>query len=698
MPRLARWALALVVALSAALVLPVAYTGAGEDDAEVAPGTASPEATVGASSTPAQPTPSPTETIPPEPTVSSSAPAPPTDTVPTEEPRLRTAATEHSEDQVLDVSLSASPSVIEIGDETAIHVQVANPVHETAEDVDVVVVLPVELAYVSAVPSPSTVHTRGTQTALEFSGLTVPAGGTVDLFITARAVDQARAAVVQALALWAGDEFAGSTNVAIEVPPSDLTVASRGPRGLIEVGERVRYDITMRNEGDAPVEAVSIVNLVPREVHVVSVGMPPGIDAVQVGQAGNGAEDVVWALDEIDAGEAIEVSYSGVVEDPGDLKAVNETRLLVGPAEVGETRESAYLAASRGQEASNPAFEPIVKKKVIRQRVTEHPLLRRRVPTQPGSLASSPLPFSGIDPSGIVAVSAILIGLGLVTLNLASGRDGRRRVVTVAFLLLIVGAAGVANDAGPNESSLPEGDTRVKGREITRGEDPGGDTDAAQDGNQAADDEPNRQEPDGGRVRDGDQDAAENDAANAGDAGAGAADDEDRVDQSDGDTEADGDGVQPGTEEVLVPGPPVTRIQRRARVVTITEDDLPIVGAGSVRGARPSSFGWDDVTRSLTHATSSSSPDDEGLVELTTEITPAGKGIRATVTLQNLGLRTRTRVSGRLSLTISGGAAGGTLRSNPVDVVLNPEGETTAAFNFRLPSGSYTARPTFRSG
>ena len=83
---------------------------------------------------------------------------------------------------------------------------------------------------------------------------------------------------------------------------------------------------------------------------------------------------------------------------------------------------------------------------------------------------------------------------------------------------------------------------------------------------------------------------------------------------------------------------------------------------------------------------------------MTTTVVPSGTGMRATVTIANVAERTRAELSGRIDLVISaGGGALATLTGETVDVTLNPDGETSASFTFRLPTGSYSAMGVFRS-
>ena len=697
MSRLLRLVTALWISMAAAFVLPVAYTAADDDGEARTEADASPPPTPTLSPTPtpspsAVPTPSPMPSEPPQPSPSAS----PTPDGLQPDPSV-TPAVAVEQEVDLRTSLAAVPATIDVGGETTIEVVVTNTGDDAAEDVDVIATLPKQLGFSSAKPAPSSILTRRGKTTLVFSSLVVPADGSLTLAVVAEGLEETNEpAVVVASALWRGIEATGSTSVTVETPDSTLVVDTDGPGLLAQVGDRVRYGITVRNVGAAAAHQVSIVNLVPTEVHVVAAGLAPGVDAVQVGQAGDGAEDVVWALDDLDAGEVVRVSYSGVVDEPGDLEAVNHTRVLVGRAGAGRARERTYLATSGGQRLRNPGFDPVTVKKIVREPVTERPLIRKRLATDTatpeadsdtgtgGTFSSGALPYTGIDPWGIGVLGVTLIGSGIVFVRFASRWRRRGAAVPIALLVLLAGAC-VSNDApGPAVAPSPseQGDTRVKGKQIIRPEGdrdtPPGESDA---GAPATGDDVNES---GGSVdratNDGEPDGtnpSENTPGDADDPAIASPDLED--------------------ETVLVPGPPVTRLERRVRFVTITEGDLPVANLESVSDADEMSFTWDDASSNITSATSSTSTGKANLVQLSTETAPSGPGMQATVTLRNAAARARVAVSGTLGLEITGGGLKATLTGDVVDVVLNPGGESVSAFTFRLPSGSYEARPVFRT-
>ncbi|MDQ4144764.1 MAG: DUF11 domain-containing protein, partial [Actinomycetota bacterium] len=484
MSRLSRTAAALSIVTCAAMLLPGAYTAADQEGPDgssaAATAEASPSPTPSHTPTPTESTPEPSVSPSPPPTTEPPPPPSPSPSpepsvtptpVPTETPgggHRRPAA--QGEPEQLHLSLGAAPATIDIGQETIVGIVLTNPAQQPAEDVDLIVTLPAELGYVDASLEPTSVSSRAGATTLTFSSLVVPANDSLTLAVTAEGLEETAGepATIQATAFWRGPDPTDVALVTIEVPESDLEVRTSGPRLLSSVGDEVIYEISVRNAGDGPLSDVSILNLVPSEVHVTGAGLAPGIDAVQVGSSGE-AEDVVWSIAQFDAGEVVTVSYRGVVEQAGDLEALNQTRVLTSGAVAAKTSERTYLATTGGAGSSNPAFEPVTEERVIRKKIVERPLIRRRLPTEPGGVAeTAALPYSGIDPWGIAALGVALMGLGALLLHFGSRQTDRRRVIAATLLVLLVGGACISND--PETDASGPNDTRVKGKEIERGD------------------------------------------------------------------------------------------------------------------------------------------------------------------------------------------------------------------------------------
>jgi hypothetical protein len=215
----------------------------------------------------------------------------------------------------------------------------------------------------------------------------------------------------------------------------------------------------------------------------------------------------------------------------------------------------------------------------------------------------------------------------------------------------------------------------VKGRRIERGNDnenndgngtsdpsnnDEGDETAEGDGN----DGPESDNPD-----DEPSDAPEDDADPDGDATA----DEDPAPGSEGDDVA-----------VAPPAPEQETVTFVTREVTLNELDIEV--AASQTGTS-GSYVWDASTRSIGSVTSAlpaagTSP--------TTSIVLGQDTVVARVRLENPYDARRLHVEGRLIHTIESGGATTQLASDPIDVVLAPNGATSATFEYLVPSGTYS--------
>ena len=687
-PRFIRLAFAVSVFAASVFVLPGAYTASDQ----ATPGPSDPEETVEAPSPEPEPTasenpaaePTASETPAPEPTpepepTASVAPEPEPSASPVEGEGAAEDEQEGSQTpgEVV-LAVSAAPGSIAVGENTILTATLSNAASDPVRDVDLAIAVPDALDFGSANPAASDVGSAPDgSTEVLFRNVTVPREATKTFtLIVAGEESSAKPVSVLVDASWQEGDAATSIGVLVGPAESTLTLTTKGNGLLTEVGGRVRYDIELRNSGDETLEDVSLVNLVPGEVHVIAAGLAPGVDAVQVGNAG-GKEDIVWIINELAAGKKVNVSYTGVVERAGDLQAVNSTRARAGEAPPVRSEASTYLAAAGAGSSNNPPFTPERRERVIHEQVTERPLIAKRVPTSPDSPPGpGELPFTGLDPWGLVAVGVLLVFIGALSVRIASGGADRRRVAVAALALLLVGGACISNDSEP-------GEPRVKGVQIERTNpgDPQGPADP-DDGSTPGDPGPvdDDEQPDGSNPNGGQPDGN---------------DDSPTTTDLDSPTAIDPDA--PLTEIALVPGPPVTRTVSRVKVVTITAEDLPVLELGSVKDTGTATFSWNDGSSTIGSAASSTSAVAGG-VELTAQVSPGGDGMVAIAVLRNTSERSRVAVNGNLALELSGpGGRLATLEGVALDLLLNPGGQTTASFNFRLPSGSYGATALFQA-
>ena len=701
MAKIVRSVLILVVYLGALLLLPGAYTAIDASEAGPSPAAAeeapqptpSPEPTEDSSPEPA---PTPDETVEPTPTETATPEPEPSETVPPDSspsptPGEREGSQEAQGAEQLSLALSAAPGSVLPGETTTISAHLANASSDDADGVDVTIVLPTGLEYISSSPSADDVSGRPGGTAVTFTSLDVPGNGSATPTVQASPdANSKKNLTIQGEAVWTGGSATDQTVLQVETPETKLKLTTSGGGFLKEVGGQVVYNIAVTNTGDDPAEDVTIVNLVPAEVHVIGAGIAPGVDAVQIGNS-QGREDVVWVIDELPAKETIKVTYTGSIKSAGDLEAVNKTSATSMNAGKASSEERTYLATSGGSGSTNPSFDPIREKKVTRHRVVERPLIRKRVPTEAETTTEtggSDLPFTGVDPIGTVAFGMVLIALGFIAVHVASVNGDRKRIAVGSLTLLLVAGACMSN--GGNEV-----EPQVKGIQITRspdaqpaeGDDPTDGEDVPGDGEE--DPGEGEDQPDG---NDEDNDAP----SDGGDEPSG--DGEAGTDQPDGTdedgTEDDESATGDGTTTVLVPGDPEVSFEREVDFVTITADDLPVEQLGSATGSRMS-FGWDDSSGSITHATSSSAT-LEGVADLTAQISPSGRGMKLTVSVTNVAEETVLGLNGTLAVQLN--AAGSrTLKAGSVDLELNPGGTTTSSFTFRLPSDTYSAQAVFLS-
>jgi uncharacterized repeat protein (TIGR01451 family) len=634
----------------AAWVLPSGYGG---DDATAATET---------SDSDVSPSPSPVEeTVSPSPepveTVTATPNAEPT-TAPSPEPEAEEKQPITPLVATIGTSIGASPTNIEIGEITTITASLTNSGDSPATNAGLTISVPKQLVVGPANPDPDVVDVDpGGNSALVYEFGTLGVGATKTVTFEAEGDKDPGSPVIVEAAGRADDGLQEFAQAAITVTEPDPVVKISNPNGpgFAQVGERVGYSLTVRNPGQAPATNLAIVYLVPSEIHVQRAGLPNGVDAVQIGIF-KGKEDVVWAIDKLGPGKTVKVNWQGVVSGRGDLAAQAKVRAEAAGKVVDTSGSSTFLADEGGTGSTNPPFEPVVRRVVIEETVAVTPP-SERAPTDGGvSGSSSGLPFTGGAPSRIVTIAIAFMLAGTLLIVLSSKRLRGRRVVVGCVALLAVATACFAQDPPPD---------RVKGETITRdgngSNGGGGQDDQAGDDDQGILDDP-AIDPD-----DGDQ--------GTGGQGEGAA-------VPSGDVDLDDALAGPAAVVPIVPQPQ-TRVVRRVGTRTIDEDDLQIGSASSIAGASRSVSGSGGGAGASTRV---------GASRLRANVTPKGDHFVATVVMTNMSRLKRLQVNGNLLLQVAGF---GTLRAGGVNRVLNPNGEVTAHFEFKLPAGSFTIQPSF---
>lgn len=454
-------------------------------------------------------------------------------------------------------------------------------------------------------------------------------------------------------------EEADDEDVEAHVPGDEETSlrleASSGD-SLATVGDNVDYTIQVHNPGPLGLQNVTVEVDLAAELEAASVGGEVDGQVLEDG--------ALWEIPVLEPGETLELDLLARVVGEGTLHA--ESRVMANGQGVG--RETAdldtYIGALRGRAVTNP--EPEIFRKVSFLRPRE---VTVRLPEGSTALPSV-LPATGV-PVGLPLGLLLALGVALLTAGgLVLARAGgliRGTAARSAVLLLLVLTACTADverpgqeAAGPTptEAAAPtegdeadepeedEGDDEVKGSLITRDDE--GETDSGSD------------EADGG---DGSSDPATG-------------------------SEPAGTAAEPTTQTVIVYDE-VTRTQK------VPTSQIPVRALGSQDGDNAISLDWSG-TDVITQTSSVSFTPDATATLMTTQ-RESGDALVAEVTLTNELAGERLAVQGRFVHEVSGGGFSGTLSSEPIDVVLNPNGTTTYTFNYALPQGSYAVSSRFEA-
>jgi len=415
-----------------------------------------------------------------------------------------------------------------------------------------------------------------------------------------------------------------------------VSVSSSASTLVAQVGDEIGYTVTVANRSDEDLDDVVVVDLVPAEVDVVGVSVTEDVEATQVGSSATG-EDIVWVLD-VAADQTIELGWRGRAVAAGDLVAENEVTLKVDQDVVSRDESASYLAAAARGPVSNP---PVPK---VRKRVVTHV----RVPANSPAAAAaggSVLPVTGAAIALWLSTASLLIAAGLAMLVWARGGRRSRMITALVCVSIATAACTMGNEAPdraapPAASASPEGEVedRVKGKRIERND--------ADDDNGAA----------------------------------------------------DTTGTAPDTVDVA-DVPAETTVPATVVVPVVTYElepaDLPTETLASRPGDNNASFEWSADDRTMGTAVSSTVYTRDATVGILFSLREEGGQLVTDVTLTNLSDDNRLHVDGRLVYDVVGDAGTAHLESDPIDVVLNPGGSTTATFRYLLPTGSYSSSAAF---
>ena len=413
-----------------------------------------------------------------------------------------------------------------------------------------------------------------------------------------------------------------------------LSVATRASRLLGQVGDNVNYTVSVANEGDAA-EDIAVVAEVPIELDIAGVPLDPRADAISQGRHGD-AEDIVWILKDVRPGEEIDLAWTGRVVAAGDLRATTSVEARAQSVSAQATTDT-FLATEPAVAARKTTTEPpMVKRKVIRFVPVEG---------ESGSVAGAILPVTGWSPSPLVRGAGVAIAVGLLLLVIAGVR--KRNAAVIVVVALGIAACTQAQDS----AAPPEPDTTV-GSEATPDDD---------------DDRRPRDRVKGRQIRRG--------------GGEGAA-------------AENGAGTEVAVPETTAPDPgaPV----RFERVVVTVTEPAEVIEQGSRDGDNFMSFTWDEAAREIVLAASSIRFTDQPS-SLTSTLSSDAEGLLTDVVLANTS-DAAMRVRGTLTLDVmQGGGVIAELRSDPIDVLLEPGGQALASFRYLLPSGDFSVMSGFEA-
>jgi hypothetical protein len=640
-----RRALAAVL-LGLVLVLPWGSAWA-EPGEEMAAGQAPAPSATTSQSTPSvgegtQPSPSPTpvaeDESDPVPTPAATPTASPTPPV---TPSPSGSASTWSAAEMVDVSFSASPATIDVGESSTVTVTLTNPSSEDVASAQVMAEIPDQLELSSVAPA----GTRsGSVLSVSLGALPAGATETVSIVVTGRASGGDGQPIRFALTM---DDLTLDHELYVQVSdpsPKALGLTQSSPL-LVQVGDTATFGSTLINRTSAPLEDIAVVARVAPELALVGVVQTPAADAIQIGSSPRG-EDIVWIFETIDPGESIDLSWSGRVSSPGDLEASNRIEALTDGRRLTQSSQNTYLGYVQGVRTEvGQRPQPVVEERVVTKLVP--------VSTEVAPAAGGILPITGWSPAGV-----IVLGLGLMAagglLLLPGGVPRPSRLILIAILLLGTACVSEQNSAAPDDR--PEVDASA-----TPAPEP---------------------EPSGGGG--GGPDKTDD---KKGDRVLGL-----RLDRNDDPVAGD----EPTTDVPVDPPADAVVYETVTEVVSVrVQPEVTEERLASRQGDNTMSFTWGPG--SGLQAASSVRFSPGATEELLVGLSSKGDRLSAPISLVNLSENRRLLVQGRLTLEVSSGGRTSSLSSGPIDVVLEPGGQTTAVIAFSLPPGTYSAKAAFLS-
>ena len=571
---------------------------------------------------------------------------------------------------VLESAVVAEPSSIAIGDESRVTVTVTNAGDAEAGDVEALLSIPGQLDLGDA-SEPYSANASGNKVTFDLGSITP--GGTASAWADVEGAVATDASGVEMSAVASADEQdvlsdPGSATVVVLGEAGEVDLRAMTREVLVQVGRRIHYTIIVTNDSHLALADVSVIDRVPGEVDVFAAYRGEA-DAVLASRFGN-REDIVWTKSELAAGETLRLSWIGTAKALGDLAALN--RVTVKAVAAAPAREShvTYLGAARFAGTTNPPFEPIVKARRVTREVT--------LPTTGAAgteAGGSLLPFTGSGNLRWLISGLALLTAGVSFLWAKRSTVHRRRWIAVALACVLLALSACVGSDEPAEESQESRKEEVKGQRIERNQN---------------EKKQNRK----GRGGDEGDDAVPGPVAQPPtDVGVTGPGEVAGVPPTGGTTTGD---TATGDDGAAAPTPPPeTTTVSEVRITRIGVDDLPIVVLGPTAADNSLRYTWDEPSRDILGATSSVTFTRGQPVDFTTSVGTDGNAIHVGAVLRNVARDRRLAVSGRVIHEVSDSSGTVATFEAPVDTVLAPGGETSAAFTYLLPSGDYTVTARF---
>lgn len=415
-----------------------------------------------------------------------------------------------------------------------------------------------------------------------------------------------------------------------------LALTVSGGETLVQLGRTATYGIVVENTGDEPLEDV-----------VVEAVVAPELDVVDAGGADVTGSTLTWTFPVLAPGAQSSLDVGFRLAREGDLLALTEVNAVAADVPEPATESlRTFIGAPRGASVTNP--EPRVFEEVTVTRP------RQVVVRADEVLGSTILPVTGVPVALLAGLGALLIVVGLLALARASGFvAGTARVMVILLLALTACTADTENGADQAAPDTPAPATSPA------------ETDEEDD------------EVLGTVVEPGDEDEDED--------GAG-----------EGDQVAPSDATDEAAGEVGVALETITIQEQVVRRRLLDPDEIPVRTLGTTQGVNAMSLGW--TGSDIDTAASSVVFFPDAIAEVSTGLGAGNGAVDVEVTLRNLLSDERLAVSGRFVHEVSGpGGFNATLQSEPVDVILNPDGTTTYRFTYALPAGDYGLTSRFEA-